>query len=322
MLKGFKIKIANIFGIDIELHWSWFLVFGLFTWVVSSRWLPSGAPNQPLLSYWLFGALMVLIVYLSAIVHELSHSRVAQHFNIPINRITLFVLGGVAQLEKRPQSAKVEFLIAVAGPVSSLILAGIFGLLAGFLNLSPLIMTSLTFIAVVNLIFAIFNLVPAYPLDGGRIFKTIWWWILKDEVKATKIAARVGQFFGILMIITGFLKLGLFVAVIGWFIFISAGQDFRHLLFERQKADFEKLLSRIKVESAIDKLEEPVDITAINQKDACCSGDSFSSVIKTMANTKRFWLWVIENNKVIGTINKVDMDKHLREEYAKFKQKK
>jgi Zn-dependent protease len=173
-MKGFRI--CRIFGIDIELHWTWFLIFVYFSWMIADQILPHFVPGQSALAYWAFGITMVLLLFVSVLVHELAHSKVAQLFKISVERITLTFFGGLAQIgNELSKSAKVEFWIAIAGPLSSLGMAGIFWALAKFLKTDMmLVAVSLSYLFVMNLILAIFNLLPAYPMDGGRVFKQFY----------------------------------------------------------------------------------------------------------------------------------------------------
>jgi len=170
-----------------------------------------------------------LLLFVSVLVHELAHSKVAQLFKISVERITLTFFGGLAQVNELSKSAKVEFWIAIAGPISSLGVAGIFWVLAKFLKTDmTLVAVSLIYLFVMNLILAIFNLLPAYPMDGGRVFKTILWAISKNEMWSLKIATRVGQSFGLLMLFLGIFKLSLWLMFIGWFLYIMAPAEYNH----------------------------------------------------------------------------------------------
>lgn len=222
-MRGFKI--ARIFGIDIELDKSLIVVFLLVLWSISAKVLPSQVQGQPSLYYWLFGALATILFFVSLLFHELSHSLVAKRFGISVKTIMLFILGGIAFLEENPKSAKVEFLMAGAGPLSSLVLAGFFWFssVLGRTLFAPLLIACLNYLAFINVLLAVFNLLPGFPLDGGRVFKAILWGFSKNEAMATIIAAFTGKIIGILLMMAG----GAFVVFLGdpmgglWLIFIG-----------------------------------------------------------------------------------------------------
>src|SRR3954470_20679773 len=187
--QGFKI--ARVFGIPIFLHSSWFLVFGLITLSLASG---LGAENQGWSSaqQWAVGIVASLLFFASVVFHELSHSVVARHYRIPVASITLFVFGGVASITREPERAGHEFLIDIAGPVSSCVL-GLGFLLVQHVSPSgsmPYVVGD--WLGWTNISLAVFNLIPGFPLDGGRILRSIVWGITSSYVKATRIAARSG----------------------------------------------------------------------------------------------------------------------------------
>jgi Zn-dependent protease/CBS domain-containing protein len=176
------------------------------------------------------GAVTAVLFFASILVHELAHSWVALRYKIPIHRITLFIFGGVSQLAGEPPSATAEFLIAIAGPLTSFALAAIFFLLEGpLVNLAPALAVA-KYLALINGLLGAFNLIPGFPLDGGRVFRAIVWGVNKNFRRATLIAASTGRFFGFLFIVwgvwqvlTGRVADGLWIAFIGWFLESAAG---------------------------------------------------------------------------------------------------
>ncbi len=167
-------------------------------------------------------------LFVCIILHELGHAMVAKHYKLPISQITLFIFGGVAEIKKEPQTPKVEFLMAIAGPIVSVILAGILYLLTilGQHSFWPIPIIAVTgYLALINIILAIFNLIPAFPLDGGRIFRSILWWIKKDSAWATKVASQIGSGFGMILIFLGIFSLitgnfiaGVWLVILGLFL--------------------------------------------------------------------------------------------------------
>lgn len=222
-------RIGRVLGIDIYIHWTWLLVFGLLLWAIISFFRASGNGDS---NYTVPIALAVtLLFFCSVLLHEISHSLVANRNGVPIRRITLFVFGGVAQMSKDVTSPRVELKMAAAGPLASYILAVAFGslaFLADYLGMGTLAI-GLVWLAVVNIGLGTFNLLPGFPLDGGRIFRSILWQSTGDLERATRIAGYVGMGMGILLAAGG---LGLIVVdiFIGqtdllisgfWFIFIG-----------------------------------------------------------------------------------------------------
>jgi Zn-dependent protease len=219
------IPLGRIAGIPVGLDYSWFLIFVLLTWMLAANHFPSEFPNWAPSLYWLVGAGTAILFFVSVLLHELGHSEVALHYKIPVRSITLFIFGGVAQIGAEPSSAGVEFRIAIAGPLVSFALAAVFYSLemaAG--GLQPLYGPA-KYLAYINLALGVFNLIPGYPLDGGRVFRAIVWALTRDLHRATLIAASVGRGFGFLFIVIGVWQMlggnlvgGLWIAFIGWFL--------------------------------------------------------------------------------------------------------
>jgi Zn-dependent protease/predicted transcriptional regulator len=230
------IRIGQIYGIPIFLHSSWFLIFGLIAfWFYSD--FDALHLNLPMSRLVGLGIMTSLLFFGSLVFHEVAHSLIAKHYKIPVVSITLFVFGGVSRLGRDPSTAVEEFNVAIAGPISSLLLAGAFGLVykqAG----SNLVLTTLAeSLAGINFFLALFNLIPGFPLDGGRVFRAIVWGITKDSSRATRITARCGQIVAFAMIAAGAYEgvygykgqsdpvQGIWLALIGWFILTAARQS-------------------------------------------------------------------------------------------------
>ncbi|HTQ62953.1 MAG TPA: site-2 protease family protein [Candidatus Solibacter sp.] len=219
------IPIGRVLGIPIDLDYSWFLIAGLITWMLAVDYYPVEFKGGTGAEYWLMGAVTAVLFFGSIVVHELAHSWVALRYKIPVHRITLFVFGGVSQIAGEPPSAGAEFLIAVVGPLTSFALAVIFYLLEPLLvNAAPALAVA-RYLALINGMLGLFNLIPGFPLDGGRVFRAIVWATIKNFRRATVIAANTGRFFGFFFIFVGvWLALkgnlinGLWIAFIGWFL--------------------------------------------------------------------------------------------------------
>jgi Zn-dependent protease len=219
------ISLGRVFGIRIVLDYSWFLIFALVAWTLASGYFPSEFRNWPTVEYWLVGIVTAIVFFVSVLLHELGHSIVARHNGIPVSSIRLFIFGGMSQIETEPPSAKVEFLMAVVGPLVSFALAGVFAVLGVvFASVAPL-MALAKYLAYINGALGLFNLIPGFPLDGGRVFRAIVWGITSNLHRATAIAANLGRFIGFLFILFGVYQVftgnfinGLWIGFIGWFL--------------------------------------------------------------------------------------------------------
>jgi len=225
-----SIRIGRIFGISIYLHPSWFLIFALITLSLRTQFTaqhPSWSPAQ----HWMLGVITSLLFFGSVMFHELSHSLVAKHYKIPVASITLFVFGGLARIGREPSSARQEFNIAIAGPISSFFLSAVFYFVGRYSGNLEMVGATSRWLAEINFILAAFNLAPGFPLDGGRVLRSIAWRITGDFSKAARIASRTGQLFAYVMIFAGiWIALqgnwfgGLWWVFIGWFL-LSAAQE-------------------------------------------------------------------------------------------------
>ncbi|UCE06056.1 MAG: site-2 protease family protein [bacterium] len=219
------IPLGRILKIPVGLDYSWFLIFALLTWSFAVSYYPKLLQGFPSATLWLLGAITAIMLFVSVLLHELGHSIVARRYNVPVKSITLFIFGGVAQITKEPPSAISEFWIAIAGPATSFMLAILFGLLQTvFTAIAPLFALA-KYLAFINGTLVLFNLIPGFPLDGGRVFRAIVWGLTKNFRRATVIAANVGRFIAFLFIMLGVWQMfrgnfgnGLWIAFIGWFL--------------------------------------------------------------------------------------------------------
>jgi Zn-dependent protease/CBS domain-containing protein len=233
------IPIGRILGIPIDLDYSWFLIAALITWLLAVSYYPAAFKGGTTGEYWLMGAATAVLFFGSIVVHELAHSWVALRYKIPVHRITLFIFGGVSQIAGEPPSASAEFLIAIVGPLTSIALAGAFYLLEPALANTPPVLAVDKYLALINGLLGVFNLIPGFPLDGGRVFRAIVWGANKNFRRATLIAANTGRFFGFLFIILGVWQAlggnvinGLWIAFIGWFLESAAGAQVQQQMLQ------------------------------------------------------------------------------------------
>ena len=220
-----NVPLGRILGIPIALDYSWFLVFALLTSTLAVSYYPAEFHDWPRLLCWVMGAVTAVLFFASILLHELGHSVVALRYQIPVRSITLFIFGGVAQIGTDAPSASAEFRIAIAGPLVSLALAGAFYALQLAAGGVPPVLGLAKYLSYINLAVAVFNLIPGYPLDGGRVFRAAVWAVTRDMRRATRIAANVGRGFGFLFILVGVWQIfagnffgGLWIAFIGWFL--------------------------------------------------------------------------------------------------------
>lgn len=188
------LRLGRVFGIEINLHWSWAFIFLLITWTFATGILEHFYPYWAASQRWVAGAAVALVFFLSILLHELSHSLVSQRYGIRVTSITLFVFGGVSNLTRQPNSAGQEFRIAIVGPLTSFALSMLFA--AGYLVLTPLNEGAggvSAYLAAINLGLGVFNLVPGFPLDGGRVLRSVLWAQHHSRLEATRLASNVGQ---------------------------------------------------------------------------------------------------------------------------------
>jgi Zn-dependent protease len=233
------VPLGRIFGIPIGLDYSWFLIFALLTWLLATSYFPAEFKHWPQPLYWFMGAVTAVMLFGSVLLHELGHSVVALRQKVPVRSITLFLFGGVAQIGAEPPSAIAEFFIAVAGPLVSLFLGLLFYAIQPAVAGSQPLLGLAKYLAYINLALVLFNLIPGYPLDGGRVFRAIVWAITKNMRRATLIAANVGRFFGFLFIFVGVWQMftgdfggGLWIAFIGWFLDNAASGQVQQAMFQ------------------------------------------------------------------------------------------
>jgi len=233
---GGGFNLGKIFGIQFRLHYTWFIIFVFLIVSLSWQFFPVYYPGWSPWIYWVIGVIATILFFTSLVAHELAHSLVGRVNDIPIKSITLFIFGGVAQMTREATKASAELKMAAAGPACSLAIGGMFGLLWMLTRgvIEP-IAAMAYWLAQINVILAVFNLIPGFPLDGGRVFRSLMWHFSGNYQRSTRIATRVGQGVGYTFILGGILMMfllhewlgGVWLAFIGWFLQNTASISYR-----------------------------------------------------------------------------------------------
>jgi Zn-dependent protease/CBS domain-containing protein len=238
-------KIGRIAGIEVRIHWSWFAIFSLLTWWLAEGFYGDVYEEWSRAEAWAASVVTTILFFASVLLHELSHSIVARRLGLPVEHITLFIFGGVSSLGSEPTSAKQEFQVAIVGPLTSFVLGGIAAVitLVGWLAFdivdSPPIAVA-EYLAFINIAVGIFNMLPGFPLDGGRVLRAALWSRSQNMLRATRWASTAGTFIsfgliavGVLSILAGNFIGGVWFIVIGWFLRNSAESAYQQLVFRR-----------------------------------------------------------------------------------------
>lgn len=223
---GSTIRLGRIIGVDIKLDVSWFLIFVLATWSLAGHYFPMAHGGWSEVTYWTLGTVTAALAFASVLAHELSHAAVARALGLPVRDITLFIFGGATQFERDPERPRDELLTALSGPLASLALAGGFGGVWWLSREANAPLHAVTgWLAWINLALGLFNLVPGFPLDGGRVLRAAVWAVTRDARRATRIAAGIGRMVALGFILWGVWQIfggnwagGLWIALIGWFL--------------------------------------------------------------------------------------------------------
>lgn len=240
---GRSFSLLKLFGFQVKMDLSWLILGALITWSLAQGVFPQYHENFSTTTYWLMGLGGAIGLLISIVFHELWHSLIARRFGLPMKGITLFIFGGVAEMTDEPPSPKAEFFMAVAGPISSIVLAGFLFAVwftLGGTDFSQPVLGVINYLAFINLILAGFNLLPAFPLDGGRVLRSVLWG-LKDNLKwATQVASRIGSGFGVALMLFGVFSFilgniigGIWMFVIGMFLRGASQTSYQQLIIRR-----------------------------------------------------------------------------------------
>lgn len=233
-----SIKLGRVFGVEIGLHYTWFIIAFLISISIFAH-LSFTNPLWAREMIWLVAVITALFFFLAILVHEMSHALVAKAYGIPVRSITLFALGGLANIEKDAAKPSAEFFMGIVGPITSFVIGAACLSIAWALGWSPFIgaktpaMAALVWLGYINVLLAMFNMIPGFPLDGGRILRALIWWMTDNAERATRIASRVGLFVGFVFIALGLFRFltgagfgGLWLALIGWFLSDAAQMSY------------------------------------------------------------------------------------------------
>lgn len=239
------VKLGKLLGVPVNVDVSWFVIFALIVYTLAVGYFPQVNPGFSPAMNWLGGVLAGLLLFASVLLHELMHSYVAKRNGIGIGGITLFIFGGVSRLTEEPRTPEAELKMALAGPATSFALAAMFWVIAVFGGrrlLGELGFQVVGYLALINFILGIFNMLPGFPLDGGRVLRAILWGSLNSLDRATRYASWVGQFFGYMFIFSGFVGMlmlrgfflsGLWLVFIGWFLNNAAQGSYQQLALRK-----------------------------------------------------------------------------------------
>jgi Zn-dependent protease/predicted transcriptional regulator len=294
-MNGKGITLFRLFGFSVRIDLSWLILGFLVTWTLAVGYFPSQYKELARNTYWLMGVCGAIGLFFSIVFHEFCHSFVARKRGIPMKGITLFIFGGIAEMDEQPPDPGTEFLVAVVGPLSSILIGLIF--LGIYTSLKAEFVTPLfgviRYLGMINLILAGFNLLPAFPLDGGRIFRAALWAWKKDIRSATRIAYQIGNGFGWILIFLGFFNIisghfitGIWWIMIGFFLKSASQMSYRQVLL-RKTLEGEKVRDFMK--------ENPVTVTP---------GTSIDELIHHVIYKHHYKMYpVVDDGHLIGTVH-------------------
>ncbi len=240
---GKGIKLFSLFGFPVRVDLSWVLIFLLLSWSLAAGLFPAQFPDMTKAQYWTMGTIAALGLFASIVAHEFGHSLVARRHGMPMKGITLFIFGGVAEMSEEPPTAKAEFQVAIAGPITSVLIGAIcLGAAAAgnTLNWPKPVTGVLSYVGIMNVVLVVFNLIPAFPLDGGRVLRSALWKAKNNLKQATRTTSRIGMGFGVMLIVLGVLSIvtgnligGIWWVLIGLFLRGAAQSSYQQLLVRR-----------------------------------------------------------------------------------------
>lgn len=299
-------RLGRILGIEIRIHISWLLIFAFLTWSLAVGYFPSLLPNVSTVEYWTLGAISSIALFASVLAHEIGHSIVARRNGIPVKDITLFIFGGASNITKEAESAGAEFRMAFTGPFVSFVLGALFLAIyfaAGGSSSKTAFNAVMVYLGQINIVLGAFNLLPGFPLDGGRVFRSIVWKINHDAMKATRIAATTGQVIAYIFIFGGIALAfvigisGLWLAFIGWFLASAASASLQQsVLLEALKGVKVKDIARSSIQTGQPSL-------------------TIEKAMSIMLESNQRALPVIEDGRMTGLVSMTDIKRTSRDNW-------
>ena len=306
---GKRFKLFKLMGFEVNIDPSWVIIAILIAWSLSTGFFPFQYRDLSVQTYWLMGAIGAIGLFLSIIAHEMSHSLVARRYGMPMQGITLFIFGGVAEMGDEPPSAKAEFWIAIVGPLSSIAICLVFYaiyIFGGRAGLPQPFNGVVGYLAMINGLLAAFNLVPAFPLDGGRILRSALWAWKKNLRRATRISSATGKGFGIFLILLGVMRIlvgnvigGMWFFLIGLFIHSAAKMSYQQLV-TRKALEGEPLKRFMNT----DPVTVPPDVTV-------------EQLVEDYVYRHHFKFFPVVNQKLMGCVTTKQIKEVVREEWSR-----
>ena len=308
MVPGSSFSLGSVRGIKLGIHYSWLIAAVLLTWSLARGWFPQLYPGWDEATYFIAGGIATLLLFASVLLHEFGHALTALRFGIPVRSIVLFIFGGVASLERESDRPGAEFWVAVMGPAVSLALAVLFYLLRFVVGpLGEPVLAIVTYLAVVNALLLVFNLIPGFPLDGGRILRALVWAVTGSYKRATWITSVIGQgvaflliFWGVSRILGGNLFGGIWTAFIGWFLLNAASMSYR-------QAELQDALAGITV-GQLARTDPPTAPPRLSLAELVYG--------QMLPNATRAHL-VVDDGQFVGLITLTDVLKHGQDEWGR-----
>jgi len=305
------LQLFRVAGIPVRIDPSWLIVFGLISWSLAAGYFPRVLPDVSAGAAWLHGVVAALLLFVSVFLHELSHALVAREHGVPVSGIRLHVFGGVSELEAEPPTPRAELMIAAIGPLTSFVIAGLCYGLGRALDGPPWVAALTGYLAVVNFIVGVFNLVPGFPLDGGRVLRALLWWGSGRQQWATLWASRSGTAFAVLMMALGGMRAvagevigGLWFAVIGMFLYQAARAS-------RTLVDIRARLEPLRVTDVMEAVEPSVADVAPAPADAVAAEASAWQAFLKLGRAER--LTVVDGGHIVGVVSRRDLQDALLE---------
>jgi Zn-dependent protease/CBS domain-containing protein len=290
-----SIRLFTVAGIEVGIHYSWLIIFGLVTWIISQYVLPDQF-SAPEIEYLVLGALTALLMFASVLVHELAHSFVAKARGLNPRSITLFIFGGVSNLTGEPESPRTEFFVAIVGPLTSFALAGVAFALATVVD-EVRFDAVVSYLFLINLSLGLFNLVPGFPLDGGRVLRSVLWGAMHNLRRATQWAANIGKLaawllfgLGLLLFVQGDVLNGVWFAAIAWFLNTAASASVEQVVLEER-------LGRVKARDVV----HPPEITV-------APGITIAELVESYMLPRNLRaVPVVDNTRLVGVVTMGDV---------------